>query len=130
MVARELLYPVQLRFGIGVGIITTEIARDAIGMDGPAFYDSRRALEQAKREGREVRFQGLGEELDMAVNTLALLLSALTSQRTERQFEVVGLYRKLGTHARVAQELGVSRASVTKTLSAAQWEAVGGVRRR
>lgn len=43
------LYPVELRFGIGIGKITTEIDTDrALGADGPGYYNARKAIEILK----------------------------------------------------------------------------------
>ena len=40
------LYPVKVRFGIGLGSISTEIdPRQSLGSDGPAYWAARRAIE-------------------------------------------------------------------------------------
>ncbi len=44
------IYPVKLRFSIGQGEITTRVKKDnALGMDGPAFYNARRTMEMIKK---------------------------------------------------------------------------------
>lgn len=46
----EEIYPVQVRFAISYGDISTEInPKHSIGMDGPAFYDARKGMEELKR---------------------------------------------------------------------------------
>src|SRR5690606_12661524 len=46
------VHPVKIRFSIGVGEISTRINRkQAIGMDGPAFYNARKGLEELKNTG-------------------------------------------------------------------------------
>ena len=49
------MYPVEIRFGLGIGEITTEInAEMAIGADGPGYYCARNAIEYLKdNEGRK-----------------------------------------------------------------------------
>jgi hypothetical protein len=43
------LYPEKIRFSLGVGEINTKINRkQAIGMDGPAFYNARKGLNELK----------------------------------------------------------------------------------
>ncbi len=121
---RELLYPVQFVFGVGVGTITTEIAPEAIGMDGPAFHNARAALEEGKEEGYEVRYRGLGEPFDNLINAMLVLIEALKHRWTERQFRVISIYRQTGSQAEVARRLRVSRAAISKTLAAAGWDAV------
>ena len=40
------MYPVKIRFGIGIGSITTDINTEmAIGADGPGYYKAREAIE-------------------------------------------------------------------------------------
>lgn len=121
---QELLYPVQFVFGVGVGTITTEIAPEAIGMDGPAFHNARAALEEGKEEGYEVRYRGLGEPFDYLVNAMLVLIEALKRTRTEHQFKVISIYRQAGSQAEAARRLKVSRAAISKTLAAAGWHAV------
>ena len=41
----DAIRPVQVRFGVGIGELTTEVNRNAaIGADGPAFYRARSAI--------------------------------------------------------------------------------------
>lgn len=124
MAMRELLYPVEFVFGVGVGTITTEIAPEAIGMDGPAFHNARAALEEGKEEGYEVRYCGLGESLDYVVNATLVLIEALKRKWTEHQLKVITVYRQTGSQAEVARRLEVSRSAINKTLAAAGWDAV------
>lgn len=50
------MYPIEIRFGIGVGEITTKIDREkALGADGPSYYYARNAIEQLKKMRIEVR---------------------------------------------------------------------------
>lgn len=46
------LYPVKVRFAIGIGTLSTPINEEqAIGMDGPAFYLARHGIEGLKKTG-------------------------------------------------------------------------------
>ncbi|MCC5905709.1 MAG: hypothetical protein JJU13_05870 [Balneolaceae bacterium] len=46
------LHPVRVRFSVGIGEILTSINREqAIGMDGPAFHNARRGIENLKDTG-------------------------------------------------------------------------------
>ena len=52
------LYPVKLRFGIGIGEISTEInQKAAIGADGPAFYAAREIINFLKNEEKHLKNQ-------------------------------------------------------------------------
>ena len=39
------IYPQKLRFGIGIGQISTDLNNIALGSDGPAYYAARRSIE-------------------------------------------------------------------------------------
>ena len=52
------LYPVKLRFGIGIGEISTEInQKAAIGADGPAFYAAREIINFLKNEEKHLKIK-------------------------------------------------------------------------
>lgn len=121
---RELLYPVEFVFGVGVGTITTEIAPEAIGMDGPAFYNARAALEEGKEDGYEVRYRGVSESFDYLINAMLVLIEALKRDWTEHQFKVISIYRETSNQAEVARRLEVSRSAISQILAAAGWDAI------
>ena len=52
------MYPVEMRFGVGVGQISTEInAKMAIGADGPGYYKAREAIETLKQSEQKSKTQ-------------------------------------------------------------------------
>ena len=52
------MYPIKLRFGIGVGEISTKIEKKAaIGADGPAFYAARQMIDFLREEEKHLRNQ-------------------------------------------------------------------------
>lgn len=79
---------VHFRFGIGVGKITTPIKDEALGMDGPAFWHARTALEEShgfqhKNDPLQsnILFRGLTDEkLERLINA-SLSLCDKTSSR-------------------------------------------------
>ncbi len=66
--------PVEIRFAIGLGPIDTDIKRDsALGMDGPAFYAARAAMEKLKSGNTRYRVEGLS--WDEYLNEVLVLIS-------------------------------------------------------
>jgi len=50
-IIKAAMHPVDLRFGIGIGEISTEINRmQSIGADGPAYWFARSAIDHLKKE--------------------------------------------------------------------------------
>ncbi len=56
------------RFGIGLGGLSTRLKSEAIGMDGPCFHNARLAVLRAKKENKNIIFNGF--EMDLAINAL------------------------------------------------------------
>lgn len=73
-------YPWQIRFSLTCGPLSTDInQKQAIGMDGPAFVDARRQLEQQKKEHRTtIACQLPNEEKTILVNAFLSALCHLT----------------------------------------------------
>ena len=123
--------PIQFRFGIGVGRITTEInAEISLGADGPAYHLARdginevKNLESKKTEPKTNILIGIEGDPDTekTLNTIFTLLWAVKSTWTERQHQIVALYQELqGTQREVADQLGIGQSSVQKSLSNAHF---------
>ena len=88
------LFPVKVRFGIGAGMIETEINREmAIGADGPAYHHARSAINDIKtgEKGKMSTSMDtkIGAELDSAildlVNSNLCLCTFIESKWTSKQ---------------------------------------------
>lgn len=68
------LDPVQIRFSLGAGTISTALNRNnALGMDGPAFHAARNGMSVLKQEAGRYRVSGLVNN-DVLINgTLAYI---------------------------------------------------------
>ena len=75
----EAMEPVQIRFGVGHGSISTNLNDVALGMDGPAFYQARHAVDKAhKYKGHVIIFQSkTPDNSELAIQTILLLLSQI-----------------------------------------------------
>ena len=77
--------PVAIRFAVGLGTISTDIQHDtALGMDGPAFYVARAAMEQLKKGDARYRLGGLGDEEAFINAALELIAHNREKWRTPR----------------------------------------------
>ena len=92
---RMQLCPTEVRFGIGVGKITTEINTDmALGADGPGYYNARDAIEILKKNEKknkavlsDIRLAMEGENVTktVLVNTIFELMKSMEQTWTGRQ---------------------------------------------
>jgi len=121
------LQPVKLRFGIGVGTLTTELDPDSsIGADGPAYWKAREAIEFVHKNndyGRanihlEVEDPDCSVEL---INEILKLTALQVSGWRDSQVEVYKvilqdeiLDPEQINHQRIAENLGILMSSLTR----------------
>ena len=121
-------YPNRLRGGIGIGELTTKIRENTSEMDGPVFHRSRKALDKAMKSKEEPIFlircgdKKIEETLDTLLNLLYSVKNDWTKR--EREFAEYYLSKKEKTHKEIAKHFGVSRSSVSRTLSRAHIQAI------
>lgn len=121
------MYPVKIRFGLGHGKITTSIKETAIGMDGPAFYAARQALESFKKTKEPgLRLYGalLDSKLLRGVNALFDSLFLIRQFWPENFKAALPLLRQDQTQQDVADAIKVSQATVSWMLHRAKWRQV------
>lgn len=126
------MYPIEIRFGIGVGEITTEIDTEVpLGADGPAYYNARYAIDFLKNIEKKnkmaksnimLKLDEKNEMPEKMLNTILSLLTVIKNNWTERQREVVSDYIAYGDNqTKAAQRLGITQSSVQKNLSNADY---------
>ena len=114
------LRPTVARYAVVVGPVEEVAdARDMRAMDGPAVHRAEALLAELRAEGGRL----VVETGDPAVDDLATAAGDLALARredwTDRQAEVVAVYRRHGTQVAAADRLGVTQQAVSKTLAAA-----------
>lgn len=119
------LYPVEFRFGIGVGEITTDINTEmALGADGPGYYKARNAIEIMKENEKknravmsDIRLEINDEKQKMLINTIFELMKALEQNWTERQREIIwNMLQYQDGQQKVASRIGITQSTVHKAL--------------
>lgn len=125
------IYPIKLRFGIGIGTIYTEINREmAIGADGPAYYNARKMVEQIKmlEKGKmngSVNIMikeeaGLHPHEINLMNSNLQLCSCIENNWTWKQREIIKhIMLEKKSQVDAAELLGISQSSVQRRLKAA-----------
>lgn len=112
------LHPVSVRFAISIGTIVTPInPKQAIGMDGPAFYAARERIEKLKKTGSlfGVDADGAEEssELALANSSLRLMSDGIKKWKKTRYMIVKKLNSGLPVK-KIAAELDISETAVYK----------------
>lgn len=120
--------PIEIRFGIGVGTITTAINPDAaIGADGPAYYMARECIDNMKMaegtKGRvcgnvQIRIDSSNHLQELSLNTIFNLMYCIEQNWTVKQKEIAYyalLHREKQTD--IAKQFNVSQAYIQQVFS-------------
>jgi hypothetical protein len=117
--ASDRFHPARLRFGIGRGGLDTEVnPNQAIGMDGPCFHRAREAVDSARNDGAWLRVSGWPKNLDEHINSMFDLVQCVREDWTDRQAQLALALKERGAQKRVADHYGVSKSTVSESLSA------------
>lgn len=111
-----------IRFGFGLGELSTRLGDDPRLTDGPAWWNARAAVQssvQTKRTGGVL--VGFGDPDDLALTAFATLLHHMRGRLTERQLAVVSLLRSGLDMVSVAQRLRITKQAVSRIAGAAGW---------
>ena len=121
------MHPIEIRFGIGVGSIATDINPNLpLGADGPAYYNARKMIDEIKAAEKKKMESKLNMKIEIQdyaaiselINTVLSLNTVLKTKWTERQREVIDIYLECnGTQSDVAQKLGIHQSNVQKALA-------------
>jgi hypothetical protein len=125
------MYPIKLRFGIGVGEITTDINSDMpLGADGSAYYNARKMIDELKASVKKkmepkanVRIEVQGNaDISRVINTIFSLISTIKETWTPRQIEIINSYLNTGGKQKdTARILNINQSNVQKALSSANY---------
>ena len=122
------LYPIKIRFGIGIGAITTDIdSMISIGADGPGYYKARDSIEQLKTLEKknestygdvQIKIDGDNNLQELSLNSIFKLMYCIEKEWTKRQREVANfvLFEKK-TQTETAQYFNVSQSNIQQILS-------------
>jgi len=122
------MHPVEIRFGIGIGPITTDINVEmAIGADGPGYYKARQAIDFLKENEQKnmthasdirIEVDGDNDEAVAVMNTVLSLLAVIRAHWTDRQREIIrDTMEYQDSQAKSAVRLKVTQSSIQRGLS-------------
>jgi hypothetical protein len=111
------VYPVRVRFSIGVGGLTTSINRKrAIGMDGPAFYSARDGIAEMKSSGAIFHVTRESEQVSKWINLSLHLISHFTAKWKKNRVYIFHRLLSGDNPKRIAQKASLTVTSVYKNI--------------
>ncbi len=128
------MYPIKMRFGVGVGEITTEVNKEmSIGADGPGYYKAREAIEYLKYNEKrkqinaaDVRLEvdSENQESTIMINTILSLMTMLKETWSDRQRQIIwDMLEHQDSQLKVAERLEIKQPAVQKSLSKGKYYA-------
>lgn len=128
------MYPVKIRFGIGVGTITTDVNKEmSIGADGPGYYKARKAIEILKDNEKkkqtnaaDIRFEveSDNQEITIMINTILSLMTVIKDSWSDRQREIIwDMLKHQDSQVNVAKRFKIKQPAVQKSLSKGKYYA-------
>ncbi|MCW9706449.1 SatD family protein [Fodinibius salsisoli] len=122
-----LLYPVRVRFSLGIGSIATPINEEqAIGMDGPAFHAAREGMEALKESGFLFNIyleEGTNTEVNLINDSLQLLSHEVQKWRQNR-LSIFYLLQEGYNYKEIADKLDISQPAFYKNKEAGALEVI------
>lgn len=122
------MYPVRLRFGVGIGKISTNILYEAaIGADGPAFYAARATIEELREQERRHKKQAADIQIAIyntqcfeitEINTVLALMRIIEDGWSEKQrYTIWDMAQNGGSQKECAKRMGTTQSTVARRLA-------------
>lgn len=119
------LHPARIRISLGVGKVTTPINnKQAIAMDGPAFYSARKGIERLRGSDGLIEIVGIIPAQEAIIRPALHLLTQMMSKWNRNRLVTLELLLKGRTVKEIACSLSVSEAAVYKTIRAGNLDTV------
>jgi SatD family (SatD) len=118
---RELMRPLRLRVGIGIGGVPGRVRGPVNRLGGEAFQFARTALEGVKRgEGNKIKvltgFKTKDAVFDSTANLIYALQDTLLMKVTEKQWETITVFRKKRRLQATAKAMRLDMSTVSRNL--------------
>lgn len=121
------LHPVGVRFSLAVGRIDTSINTDqAIGMDGPAFHEARKGIEQLKESGDLINISFADEDTSTQgiINNSLTLLSGQIKSWNKRRLVILYMIQEGYDYKEISEALEISKPAFYKNKDAGMLEVI------
>lgn len=124
---RSIMYPVRIRFGIGIGGVSTSISQmETREIDGPCYYNARNAIDYLKKNEKRYQSNDADTRIEIEddvsnisslMNTVFSLMSVIEQNWTERQRTIIYDYAfHQDGQEKCAARLEIAQSSVQRGL--------------
>lgn len=128
------MHPVKIRFGVGIGAITTDVNKEmSIGADGPGYYKARGAIEFLKENEKKkqtnaadirIEVEGDNQSITTMINTILSLLTVIKDSWSDRQREIIwDMLQHQDSQTDAAKRFKIKQPAIQKSLSKGKYYA-------
>ena len=122
------IYPINLRFGVGIGNVSTLINHEAaIGADGPAFYAASEMIEFLREQEKKLKKQAADIQISVyekkcfeteEINAMFSLLKIIEDSWTEKQrYTIWDMMIHQGSQKMCAERMDITQSTVARRLA-------------
>ena len=121
------MYPIEMRFGVGIGEMHTEIdSKAAIGADGPAFYAARNVITEIHKQEKKVKKQAADIQMEFyeknyfeitEINTILLLKTIEDGWNEKQRYTIWDMIRYQESQGMCARRQNTTQSTVARRLS-------------
>ena len=124
------IYPIKLRFGVGIGNVSTLINHEAaigIGADGPAFYAASEMIEFLREQEKKLKKQAADIQISVyekkcfeteEINAMFSLLKIIEDSWTEKQrYTIWDMMIHQGSQKMCAERMDITQSTVARRLA-------------
>ena len=122
------IYPIKLRFGVGIGNVSTLINHEAaIGADGPAFYAAREMIEFLREQEKKLKKQAADIQISVyekkcfeteEINAMFSLLKIIEDSWTEKQrYTIWDMMIHQESQKMCAERMDITQSTVARRLA-------------
>ena len=119
----ERMAPTRMRFGVGIGQMSTHFEKHtAIGADGQPYWSARKMLDTLKKERkfRTILYHA-GTPEDILINALLGCIETIRSGRTDKQAAAARVMARYKRQETAASKLGINQSAVSQRLQSARY---------
>jgi hypothetical protein len=128
------MHPIKIRFGVGIGAITTDVNKEmSIGADGPGYYKARGAIEFLKENEKKkqtnaadirIEVEGDNQSITIMINTILSLLTVIKDSWSDRQREIIwDMLQHQDSQTDAAKRFKIKQPAIQKSLSKGKYYA-------
>ena len=122
------MYPVRLRFGVGIGEINTNIFYEvAIGADGPAYYVAREMIEKLRQQEKRLKKQAADIQISLyetenfeiaEINIILALMKIIEDGWSDKQrYTIWDMEQNGGSQEECAKRMNTTQSTVARRLA-------------